>query len=119
MATTYPRPEYTEDLAYAWLTQDEEKMLRAAECRDLRQTFSTSIYMEEARKKKRPTHAEKYGGNGPEAESRRNAASDLLEWAQTGACNYGTMLVVIAQLRRQLHYARLGQTPPELPREEE
>lgn len=116
---TYPRPEHAEHHIAAWLSPDEERMFLASECRDIRQRIRTSIYMEEARKKKRPTHADKMGPRTPEGEARRAEASRLLESAQIGAFSYGTMLIIIAQTRRKLHYALLGQTPPEIPATEE
>ena len=109
---TLPRPGIAEHEVRAWLTEGETSLLDALECDDLVLTGSVAVSLVERRGKRRSRQP-----LTDEQRTREKRASDLIGrriQAHGRAVPHGA-LREIARLRREIHYARLGQEPPPIP----
>lgn len=113
-----PNTNHPEHHTRAWLFPYEIRMLDALSCPDLTYSVEVSVLLAEdndgsGRRKKGRAHAWN-AKRTDEAESRETAASNLLPVLGDAVYRGASMLSSIANIRRNLHYARLGQDPPEV-----
>lgn len=103
----------------AWLYPAEEQVLDAHTCVDLSANLTVSVLLREHRddqgRRKKGTNRAKLT---PEQSERERRAGRLIGAYSRGAFAADHLVARLAALRRDLHYARLGQEPPAIPEPE-
>lgn len=103
----------------AWLYPHECLWVAAFDCPDLLSEVHTTLCLREWRDEYgRRRKGRKYGLRAertPEQDARFRAASDLLNDKHRAMFSGRPMLAAIADLRRELWYAKRGETPPAVP----
>ena len=104
-----PRSDAAEYEVRAWLFDPERLCLEALTCPDLASTITTRVSLREdrGRRRRRTVSAEQT--------ARWDRASALIDQHNRAAWAGADMLREIAELRRALYYAFIGQEPPAIP----